>query len=107
MGKIGQAMRIFNNSDIKTILVIFTTVLLITWLLPIGVLFADKDEEEILLEELTGEGESTEEEGSIEVLGFTEEDAPILGNKFLIMVIVIIVAAVGGVFLSFVIKGRT
>lgn len=107
MGKIRQAMRIFNNSDIKTMLAIFTAVLLITWLLPLGVLFADKDEEEILLEELTGESESAEEEGSIEVLGFTEKDVPILGDKFLIMVIVIIVAAVGGLLLSFVIKGRT
>ncbi len=107
MGKIRQAMRIFNNSDIKAISVIFTVVLLITWLLPMGVLFADKNEEEILLEELTGESESAEGEESIEVLGFTEEDAPVLGNKFLIMVIVIIVAAVGGLLLSFVIRGRT
>lgn len=107
MGKIRQAMKIFNNSDIKTMVAIFTAVLLITWLLPLGVLFADNDEEEMLLEELTGEGENAEEEGSIEVLGFTEEDAPVLGNKFLIMVIAIIVAAVGGLLLSFVIRGRT
>ncbi|MCD4670699.1 MAG: hypothetical protein K8S14_09665 [Actinomycetia bacterium] len=99
-------MRVFKNSDIKTVLIMITAILLITWMLPLGVLFADKDEEKILLEELTGESASAGEEGSIEVLGFTEENMPILGNKSLITVFAIVAAAVGGLFLSFVIKLR-
>jgi len=98
-------MRVFKNSDMRIVMVVITAILLITWMLPLGVLFADKDEEKILLEELTGE--SAGEEGSIEVLGFTEESLPILGNKSLIVVVAIVAAAVGGLFLSFVIKLRT
>ena len=100
-------MKIFRNNGIKIAVVMFTAVLLITWVIPIGVIFADGSEEEKLLEEFTGEVEDTEGEGSIEVLGFTEEDAPFLNNKFLITIIAIIAAAIGGLFLSFVIKGRT
>ncbi len=100
-------MIVFNNNDTKIILVIFVAVLLITWIVPVGVLFAENAEEEILLEELNVESNSAEGEEGIEVLGFTEEDTPILSNKFLIAVIAMIVAAVGGLFLSFAIKGRT
>ena len=59
---------------------------------------------EEIMEELAGE---ESEEGSIEVLGFTEENSQIFDNKFLIVVIALVVAAVGGLFLSFVIRGRT
>ena len=100
-----QKMRLFGNSDIRLVMILLVSALLVTWILPLGMLFAQDDEEEELLEELTGE--EVEEEGSVEVLGFTEEDSPILNNKFLIAVIALIVAAIGGLFLSFVIKGRT
>jgi len=100
-------MEIFKNNGRKIILVILTVVLLIAWMIPVGVLFAEDDEEEILLKELNVESDNAEGEEGIEVLGFTEEDVPILSNKFLIAVVAIIVAAVGGLFLSFVIKGRT
>ena len=76
-------------------------------MLPVGMLFAQDSEEEELMEELTGEEASESGEGSIEVLGFTEEDSALLNNKFLIAIIALIVAAVGGLFLSFVIRGRT
>ncbi len=83
---------------------LFISAMLITWMIPIGLLFAQDSEEEELMEELTGE---ESEEGSIEVLGFTEENSQIFDNKFLIVVIALVVAAVGGLFLSFVIRGRT
>ena len=98
-------MKVFGNSDLRLLIILLASAMLVTWMLPIGMLFAQDDEEE-LLEELTGE-ESVSEEGSIEVLGFTEEDSPVLNNKFLIAVIALVVAAVGGLFLSFVIRGRT
>jgi len=53
-----------------------------------------------------GEKEVTTEEGKIEVLGITEEQAPLLGNRFLIVILALIAAAVGGLVLSFVIKAR-
>ncbi|MES0342353.1 MAG: hypothetical protein ABUK08_08575 [Candidatus Humimicrobiaceae bacterium] len=65
-----------------------------------------EEQQETLLEELTGEKEVTTEEGKIEVLGITEEQAPLLGNRFLIVILALIVAAVGGLILSFVIKAR-
>jgi len=83
---------------------LFISAMLITWMIPIGLLFAQDSEEEELIKELTGE---ESEEGSIEVLGFTEENSQIFDNKFLIVVIALVVAAVGGLFLSFVIRGRT
>jgi hypothetical protein len=86
-------------------MVLFVSAMLIAWMLPIGLLFAQDGEEEELMEEITGE--ATEEEGTIEVLGFTEENSQIFDNKFLIVVIALVVAAVGGLFLSFVIRGRT
>ena len=98
-------MKVFGNSDLRLLIILLASAMLVTWMLPIGMLFAQDDEEE-LLEELTGE-ETVSEEGSIEVLGFTEEDSPLLNNKFLIAVIALVVAAVGGLFLSFVIRGRT
>jgi len=100
-------MEIFKNSGIRIILVMFAAVLLIAWMVPLGVLFAEDAEEEILLKELNINSDNAEGEDGIEVLGFTEEDVPILSNKFLIAVVAIVVAAVGGLFLSFVIRGRT
>ena len=101
-------MEIFKNSGIRIILITSVAVLLIAWMIPVGVLFAEDDsEEEILLKELNIDSDNAEGEEGIEVLGFTEEDVPILSNKFLIAVVAIVVAAVGGLFLSFVIKGRT
>ena len=100
-------MRLFGKSDIRLIMILLASAMLVTWILPLGMLFAQDGEEEELYEELTGEEVNQEEEGSIEVLGFTEEDSPFLNNKFLIVVIALIVAAVGGLFLSFVIRGRT
>ncbi len=94
------------NNELKFITVLFIAAFLITWLVPLGVIFAQEDEE-ILLKELTGEEEVTTEVGKIEVLGITEEQIPLLGNKFLIVVVALIVAAVGGLVLSFVIRGRT
>jgi hypothetical protein len=99
-------MRLFGNSDIRLVIILLTSAMLVTWILPLGMLFAQDSEEEELLEELTGE-EANEEEGNIEVLGFTEEDSPILDNKYLIVIIALVVAAIGGLFLSFVIRGRT
>jgi hypothetical protein len=94
------------SNELKFITVLFIAAFLITWLVPLGVIFAQEDEE-ILLKELTGEEEVTAEVGKIEVLGITEEQIPLLGNKFLVVVVALIVAAVGGLVLSFVIRGRT
>ncbi len=94
------------SNELKFIVVLFTAAFLITWLVPLGVIFAQEDEE-ILLKELTGEEEVTAEVGKIEVLGISEEQLPLFGNKFLIVVVALIVAAVGGLVLSFVIRGRT
>ena len=99
-------MKLFRNSDVRLIIILLTSAILVTWMLPVGLLFAQDGEEEELMEEITGETVTTEE-GSIEVLGFTEEDSPILDNKFLIVIIALVVAAIGGLFLSFVIRGRT
>ena len=94
------------SNELKLVTLLFVAALLTTWIMPIGVIFAQEDEG-ILLEELTGEEGTASEEGKIEVLGFSEEQAPILGNKFLVVVLALIVAAVGGLILSFVIKART
>lgn len=94
------------SNELKFITVLFIAAFLIAWLVPPGVIFAQEDEE-ILLKELTGEEEVTAEVGKIEVLGISEEQVPLLGNKFLIVVVALIVAAVGGLVLSFVIRGRT
>ena len=99
-------MKLFGNSDVRLIIILLTSAILVTWMLPVGLLFAQDSEEDELMEEITGEEVNTEE-GSIEVLGFTEEDSPILDNKFLIVIIALVVAAIGGLFLSFVIRGRT
>ena len=97
-------MRSMGSSGLRLFTLLFTAVLLVTWMVPVGAVFAQGEEEEELLEEITGE---EAEDGSIEVLGFTEEDAGILDNRLLITVIALVVAAVGGLFLSFAIKGRT
>jgi len=94
------------SSELKFVTLLFIVAFLTTWIVPFGVLFA-QDEEETLLEELTGEKEVTTEEGKIEVLGITEEQVPLLGNRFLIVILALIAAAVGGLVLSFVIKART
>jgi hypothetical protein len=97
-------MKVFGNSNLNLFMVLFVSAILIAWMLPIGLLFAQDGEEEELIEELAGE---ESEEGTIEVLGFTEENSQVFDNKFLIVVIALVVAAVGGLFLSFVIRGRT
>ena len=94
------------SNELKLITVFFIVAFLTAWIMPLGVIFADEDEESLLME-LTGEEKITSEEGTIEVLGITEEQAPILGNRFLIVILTLIVAAVGGLVLSFVIKART
>jgi len=94
------------SNELKLVTLLFIVAFLTTWMMPLGVIFAQEDEE-TLLRELTGEEEITSGEGTIEVLGITEEQAPILGNKFLIVILALIVAAVGGLVLSFVIKART
>ena len=99
-------MNVFGNNDLRLLAILLTSAILVTWMLPIGLLFAQDSQEDELMEELTGE-ETITEEGSVEVLGFTEEDSPILNNRFLITIIALVVAAVGGLFLSFVIRGRT
>ena len=99
-------MNLFANNDLRLLVILLTSAILVTWMLPIGLLFAQDSQEDELMEELTGE-ETITEEGSVEVLGFTEEDSPILNNRFLITIIALVVAAVGGLFLSFVIRGRT
>jgi NADH:ubiquinone oxidoreductase subunit 3 (subunit A) len=96
-------MKVFGNSYLNLFMVLFVSAMLIAWMLPIGLLFAQEGEEEELMEEITGE---ESEEGSIEVLGFTEENSQVFDNKFYIVVIALVVAAVGGLFLSFVIRGR-
>jgi hypothetical protein len=97
-------MKVLVNSDLRLFILLFAAALLVTWMVPAGAVFAQGEEEEELLEEINGE---EAEKGSIEVLGFTEEDAGILDNRLLITVIALVVAAVGGLFLSFVIRGRT
>lgn len=92
------------NTDLRSFILLFTAAFLIAWMIPIGALFAQGEEEEEMLEEITGE---ETEEGTVEVLGFTEEDSGILDNRLLITVIALVAAAVGGLFLSFVIRGRT
>ena len=99
-------MNVFGKNDLRLLAILLTSAILVTWMLPIGLLFAQDSQEDELMEELTGE-ETITEEGSVEVLGFTEEDSPILNNRFLITIIALVVAAVGGLFLSFVIRGRT
>ncbi len=99
-------IKMIRSNELKFITVLFIAAFLITWLVPLSVIFAQEDEE-ILLKELTGEEEVTAEVGKIEVLGITEEQMPLLGNKFLVVVVALIVAAVGGLVLSFVIRGRT
>jgi len=94
------------SNELKLITVLFIAAFLTAWIMPLGVIFAEEDEGS-LLRELTGEDKITSEEGTIEVLGITEEQAPILGNRFLIVILTLIVAAVGGLVLSFVIKART
>lgn len=94
------------SNELKLITLLFIAAFLTTWIMPLGVIFAEKDEES-LLRELAGEGEITSGEGTIEVLGITEEQTPILGNRFLVVILALIVAAVGGLVLSFVIKART
>ena len=93
------------SNELKLVTLLFIVAFLTTWIMPLGVIFA-QDEEEELLDEIIGKEEVTTEEGTIEVLGLTEEQAPILGNRFLIVILAIIVAAVGGLVLSFVIKAR-
>jgi hypothetical protein len=97
-------MKVFDNNYLSLFMILFVSAILISWMLPIGLLFAQDGDEEALMEELTGEESG---EGSIEVLGFTEENSQVFDNKFLIVVIALVVAAVGGLFLSFVIRGRT
>jgi len=94
------------SHELKLVTALFVVAFLTTWIMPLGVIFADEDKES-LLQELTGEEEVTSEEGTIEVLGITEEQAPILGNRFLLVMVALVVAAVGGLILSFVIKART
>ena len=94
------------SNELKLVTLLFVVAFLTTWIMPIGVIFAEEDRES-LLQELTGEEEITSGEGKIEVLGITEEQAPILGNRFLVVMVVLIVAAVGGLILSFAIKART
>ena len=94
------------SNELKLVTLLFIVAFLTTWIMPLGVIFAEEDKES-LLQELTGEEGVTSEEGTIEVLGITEEQAPILGNRFLIVILALIVAAVGGLVLSFVIKART
>jgi len=94
------------SNELKLITVLFIAAFLTAWIMPLGVIFAEEDEESLLME-LTGEEKITSEEGTIEVLGITEEQAPLLGNRFLIVILALIVAAVGGLVLSFVIKART
>jgi hypothetical protein len=97
-------MKVFGNSYLNLFMILLVSAMLIAWMLPIGLLFAQDGEEEELMKELTGE---EPEEGTIEVLGFTEDNSQVFDNKFLIVVIALVVAAVGGLFLSFVIRGRT
>ena len=99
-------IKMIRSNELKLVTLLFIVAFLTTWIMPIGVIFAE-EEEEIILKELTGEEEVTSEEGKIEVLGITEEQAPILGNRLLVVMLALILAAVGGLVLSFVIKART
>lgn len=99
-------IKMIRNNELKLVTLLFVVAFLTTWIMPLGVIFAE-EEEESLLHELTGEEEIISGEGKIEVLGITEEQVPILGNRFLIVILTLIVAAVGGLILSFVIKART
>ncbi len=95
------------SSELKFVILLFVVAFLTIWIMPLGVIFA-QDEEGDLLRELDVEEDITSGgEGKIEVLGLTEEQAPILGNRLMLVVAVLIVAAVGGLILSFVIKART
>ena len=93
------------SSELKFVILLFVVAFLTIWIMPLGVIFA-QDEEGDLLRELNVEEDITSGEGKIEVLGLTEEQAPILGNRLTLVVAVLIVAAVGGLILSFVIKAR-
>jgi hypothetical protein len=94
------------SSELKFVILLFVVAFLTIWIMPLGVIFA-QDEEGDLLRELNLEEDITSGgEGKIEVLGLTEEQAPILGNRLTLVVTVLIVAAVGGLVLSFVIKAR-
>ena len=93
------------SNELKLVILLFVVAFLTTWIMPLGVIFAE-DEEEDLLREIIGEEEVTSEEGKIEVLGMTEEQAPFLGNRFSVVILALILAAVGGLVLSFVIKAR-
>ncbi len=94
------------SSELKFVILLFVVAFLTIWIMPLGVIFA-QDEEGDLLRELNLEEDITSGgEGRIEVLGLTEEQAPILGNRLMLVVAVLIVAAVGGLILSFAIKAR-
>jgi hypothetical protein len=94
------------SSELKFVILLFVVAFLTIWIMPLGVIFA-QDEEGDLLRELNLEEDITSGgEGKIEVLGLTEEQAPILGNRLMLVVAVLIVAAVGGLILSFAIKAR-
>ena len=94
------------SSELKFVILLFVVAFLTIWIMPLGVIFA-QDEEADLLRELNLEEDITSGgEGKIEVLGLTEEQAPILGNRLVLVVAVLIVAAVGGLILSFIIKAR-
>jgi len=94
------------SSELKFVILLFVVAFLTIWIMPLGVIFA-QDEEGDLLRELNVEEDFTSGgEGRIEVLGLTEEQAPVLGNRLTLVVTVLIVAAVGGLILSFVIKAR-
>jgi len=93
------------SNKLKFITLLFIATFIILWLIPPGAVSAQEDEE-AFLEELTGEKGVTAEEGKIEVLGISEEQLPFLGDRFLLVVVVLVLAAVGGLVLSFVIKAR-
>ena len=48
-------MKVFGNSYLNLFMALFVSAMLITWMLPIGLLFAQDGDEEELMEELTGE----------------------------------------------------
>jgi hypothetical protein len=96
----------YGNISIKILLAVFIAVSLITCFVPNQIILADDTEEEIILEELTGE-DVEDSESKIEVLGFTDEEVTFLGDKFFLTVIIIIAAAAVGIILSFVIRSRT
>ena len=49
------------SNELKLVTLLFIVAFLTTWIMPIGVIFAE-EEEEIILKELTGEEEVTSEE---------------------------------------------